>query len=348
MRDLIGILEQGPSEPPVRVLAIDDDPRAIPVLEAAASLANFDFSAATDAGRCLDLAREIEPDVILLDAMMPAIDGFELCRQLKSDRDLRLIPVVLVTALDSREDRIAGLAAGCDDFMSKPVDRAELTARVRSLARIRRMTEKLDDAERVLESLARSVEAKDGTTGDHCDRLKWGGRAFGAYLGLSEPEIKALERGGILHDIGKIGIPDAVLLKPGKLNAEEWLQMKRHPVIGAELLAPLRTMQRVVPIVRHHDERWDGNGYPDGLAGEEIPLLARVFQILDAFDALTSERPYKPAMTAEQSLKTLEQEAAEGKWDPRLLREFLAFGRQPGGHLGRLSRESNGSSAIAQ
>ncbi|MEC7583666.1 MAG: HD domain-containing phosphohydrolase, partial [Planctomycetota bacterium] len=205
----------------------------------------------------------------------------------------------------------------------------------------------LDDAERVLESLARSVEAKDGTTGDHCDRLKWGGRAFGAHLGLSEPDIKALERAGILHDIGKVGIPDAVLQKPGKLNSEEWQLMKQHPVIGAELLAPLRTMQRVVPIVRHHHERWDGQGYPDGLAGEEIPLLARVFQLLDAFDALTSERPYKSAMTPEESLATLEKEAAEGKWDPRLLREFQAFGRQPGGDLHRLSSESGGTSASA-
>ena len=347
MRDLVGVLHQAPGEPPVRVLAIDDDPRAIPVLEAAASLAGFEFAAATQADRCLDMARELEPDVILLDALMPTIDGFELCRRIKSDDELELIPVVLVTALDSREDRLAGLAAGCDDFMSKPVDRAELTARVRSLARIRRITEKLDDAERVLESLARSVEAKDGTTGDHCDRLKWGGRSFGTHLGLSEPEIRALERAGILHDIGKIGIPDAVLQKPGKLNPEEWQLMRRHPVIGAELLAPLRTMHRVVPIVRHHHERWDGKGYPDGLKGEEIPLLARVFQILDAFDALTSERPYKPAFTSEQSLEILEQEMAAGKWDPRLLREFLVFGRQPGLDLHRRASEAGDSSTVA-
>jgi len=315
---------------PVHVLAVDDDPSAIPVLEAAATLAGFRFSSTTRPMACLDLAREIEPDVILLDAIMPKIDGFELCRQIKQDPDLQLIPVVLVTALDSKEDRLHGLEAGCDDFMSKPIDRSVLTARVRSLARLRRLTENLDDAEKVLESLARSVEAKDGTTGDHCDRLKNAGRAFGTHLGLSAVDVKALERAGVLHDIGKVGIPDAVLQKPGAFTPEERKIMETHTIIGAELLAPLRTMQRVVPIVRHHHERWDGKGYPDQLSGEGVPLLARCFQILDAFDALTSERPYKRAFTIDEACEILQQERLEGKWDPTLMDEFLSFGRDGG------------------
>lgn len=315
-------------ERPIHVLAVDDDPGAISVLEAAAALAGFEFSATTHAVECMDLARKIEPDVIILDALMGELDGFELCRKIKQDEGLQLIPVVLVTGLDSKEDRLNGVESGCDDFMSKPFGRLELTARVRSLARVRRLTENLDDAEKVLESLARSVEAKDDTTGDHCDRLKLSGVAFGKHLGLSAPEVKALERAGVLHDIGKIGIPESILLKPGKLTPEEWEVMQTHTTIGAALLKPLRTMQRVVPIVRHHHERWDGNGYPDGLGGEDIPLLARAFQLLDAFDALTSERPYKRAFTAEESCEILEKEATGGKWDPALLEEFLALHRK--------------------
>jgi putative two-component system response regulator len=198
-----------------------------------------------------------------------------------------------------------------------------LTARVNSLARVRRLTENLDDAEKVLEMLARGVEAKDETTGDHCDRLTKAGIAFGTHLNFSTPDVKALGRAGVLHDIGKIGIPDAILLKPGKLTPDEWKVMETHTTIGAGLLKPLRTMQRVLPIVRNHHERWDGKGYPDGLAGEDIPLLARVFQLLDAFDALTSERPYKRAFTVEESCDILAKEAESGKWDPRLLKEFL-------------------------
>jgi putative two-component system response regulator len=326
------------SERPVHVLAVDDDANSIAVLEAAASLAGFRFSSTTHPTECLDLIAELEPDVILLDVMMPEIDGFEVCRKIKEDGKLQLIPIVLVTALDSKDDKIKGLEAGCDDFMSKPVDRVELTARVKSLARVRRLTENLDDAEKVLETLARGVEAKDETTGDHCDRLTEAGIAFGRHLGFSAPDVKALGRAGILHDIGKIGIPDSILLKQGKLTPEEWKVMETHTTIGADLLKPLRTMQRVVPIVRHHHERWDGKGYPDGLSGEDVPLLARAFQLLDAFDALTSERPYKRAFTVEESCEILVKEAESGKWDPTLLKEFLTLHNKQGDSYPREKR----------
>lgn len=307
------------------VLAIDDDPGSLQVLKAVAALAGFELTTSTKPLQCLSLMEEIDPDVILLDVMMPEITGFELCRQIKSHPDLRFTPVVLITALDSKKDLLEGLEAGCDDFMTKPFDRTILTTRVRSLARLRSLTRNLDNAEKVLESLARSVESKDATTGDHCDRLTRSGMLFADHLGLNAAEKKAMGRAGILHDIGKIGIPDSILLKPGKLTASEWEVMKTHTTIGADLLAPLRTMRRVAPIVRHHHERWDGNGYPDGLAGENIPKLARAFQILDAFDALTSERPYKRAFTVEESCKILGEEAESGKWDPNLLREFLSL-----------------------
>jgi putative two-component system response regulator len=313
------------ADKPVHIVAIDDEPSAIAVLKAACEIAGFNLSYANDPRTGLELVRQQEPDVVLLDVMMPEVNGFEVCAQLKNDPDTQLIPIIMITALDSRDDRIRGIEAGCDDFVSKPFDRLELTTRVRSLARLRRLTADLDDAEKILSSIAKNVEAKDENTGDHCDRLTRIGAAFGAYLGLPTPDIKALARAGILHDIGKIGIPDAVLLKKGKLDAEEWAIMQQHPVIGAELLAPLRSMRRVVPIVRHHHESWNGNGYPDGLAGEEIPLIARAFGLVDAFDALTTERPYKRALSVEETFEVLNKECVAGKWDPEMLKKFTQF-----------------------
>ena len=311
--------------PEIRVFAIDDDESAILVLEGYCLAANFQLHYTHDPHEAVSIAKTQQPDVIISDVMMPGLNGFEVCKALKADPDTSLIPVLMVTALDSRDDRLRGIEAGCDDFMPKPVDRLIFNARVRSLARIRNLTADLDDAKTVLSSLALSVEAKDGTTGDHCARLSQIGRLFGGYLGLPEPDIRALESGGVLHDIGKIGIPDAVLLKPGKLNDEEWVVMRTHTLIGYELLKPLHTMKRVSGIVRNHHERWDGKGYPDGLTGTEIPHLARVFQIFDAFDALTSKRPYKPAFTIEKSLAILKEEKTQGKWDPELIDQFSAF-----------------------
>ncbi len=242
-----------------------------------------------------------------------------------------MTPIVLVTGLDSQADRIRGIESGCDDFMVKPFDQIQLRARIRALARNKRLNENLDNAVAVLESLARLVEARDATTGDHCDRLIRLGQAFGTHLKLSRADISALSRGGVLHDVGKVGVPDNVLLKKGKLTDDEWTLMRRHPVIGAELLEPLRTMDRVVQIVRHHHERWDGMGYPDGLRARKIPYLARVFQLLDAFDALTSERPYKRAFSTLESIQILQDESTQGKWDPELVENFVRFIEQGGG-----------------
>jgi len=311
--------------PKISVLAIDDDASAIAVIEAYCLASNFELKYTHEPKEALELAIRHQPDVIISDVMMPGMNGFEVCQQLKSHPDTALIPVLMVTALDSRGDRLKGIEAGCDDFMTKPVDRLIFTARVKSLARIRKLTADLDDAKTVLSSLALSVEAKDGTTGDHCARLTKIGRLFGEHLDLPEPDIRALESGGVLHDLGKIGIPDAVLLKPGKLNEEEWDIMRTHTLIGYDLLKPLRTMQRVSSVVRNHHERWDGKGYPDGLAGDDIPLLARVFQIFDAFDALTSKRPYKPAFSIEKSLAILDEEKDQGKWDKDLVSKFKDF-----------------------
>ena len=307
------------------VLGVDDDPGALAVLESVADSLGYRFIAADNPIDGLQAVSDYGPDIVLLDVMMPGMNGFEVCRRIKESDETRLIPVVLVTALDSRDARLRGIEAGCDDFVTKPLDRLEVKARVRSLVRARRLNENLEDAEAVLVSVARVIEARDETTGDHCDRLIRRARSFGKDLQLTREQIKALSRAGVLHDIGKIGIPDSVLLKPGKLTEEEWDIMKLHPIIGADLLAPLRTMRLVVPIVRHHHERWDGAGYPDGLSGDDIPFLARVFQILDAYDALRSERPYKRAFTHEESIDILEDEARNGKWDPNIVSRFTEF-----------------------
>lgn len=314
--------DSSPFASPIRVLVIDDDPQALVIMEAYARSFGFHFFGLDDPRLAIEVALSVMPDVILTDAMMPGVSGFEVCRQLRESESLRLIPIVMITSLDSTQDRVRALDLGATDFMSKPVDRAVLDARVRSLGQLKRLIDTLDSAERVLNSLALCAEARDRTTGEHCERLRREGRRFGEYLRLDSASVVALERAGYLHDIGKIAIPDAVLQKTGKLTPEEWTVMKSHSVIGADLLAPLSTMSRVLPIVRHHHERWDGAGYPDGLTGEQIPYLARVFQLLDSWDALTHERPYKTAMPPSEALALLTLEAAEGRWDPALFEQF--------------------------
>ncbi|MBE9112309.1 response regulator [Nodosilinea sp. LEGE 07298] len=266
-----------------------------------------------------------QPDLILLDVMMPGLDGFEVCRRLKDNENTRLIPVVFVTALADREARLRGIEAGGDDFLTKPFDQLELSARVKSLIHQKRLNEDLDHAEQVLFSIARTIESRDPNTGDHCDRLVILARSFGEYLGLAPTHIRDLAWAGYLHDIGKVGIPDAVLLKTGSLTVAERNIMEQHVAIGESICRPLRTMQGVVPIIRHHHERWNGSGYPDGLVGAAIPRLAQIFQLIDIFDALTHDRPYKPAFPLEESLSIMRQEVERGWRDPALMDQFEAF-----------------------
>lgn len=258
-------------------------------------------------------------DVVLLDIMMPGIDGFETCRAIREKLGEQLLPVIMLTALDGSEDVANAMAAGANDFVHKPFNGVELLARLGAAVTHKRVTDTLDSTESVLFALARMVEAKDSTTGGHCDRLAHMGVVFGERLGCSYEELEALRRGGVLHDIGKLGIPDSVLLKPGKLTEEEWVVMRRHPTIGASLVSPLRTMQMTADIVRCHHERWNGSGYPDGLKGEGIPYLARIFQLVDAYDALRSDRPYKKAFSIAETLKIMQDERERGLWDPALM-----------------------------
>jgi cyclic di-GMP phosphodiesterase len=310
---------------PLSILAVDDDATNLLVIEKMLSPLGCIVKKALSGLEAIEMIREQLPDVILLDVMMPGMSGFEVCRKLKGSESTRLVPIIIVTALQEKEDRIKGIQAGCDDFISKPIDRLELVARVHALGQVKRLNDDLDHAEAVVLSLARAVEAKDTTTGDHCDRLIRLSRAFGTSLGLDEKSIRTLERASILHDVGKIGIPDAILLKPGKLTKEEWEIMRTHPIMGEEICYPLKSLAEVCPIIRHHHEKWNGTGYPDGLVGDSIPYLARVFQVMDVFDAMATERPYKHAFSLDETIATLEKETAEGFWDPDIVKLFVDF-----------------------
>jgi putative two-component system response regulator len=263
------------------------------------------------------------PDLILSDVIMPGKSGYELCRELKENPATRLIPFVLITGLSNREDRVRGIEAGADDFLNKPIFPEELFARVKSLLKLKEFTDELETAESVLCSLGLSVESRDPYTEGHCERLALHASALGRHLGLDDESVVALRRGGFLHDLGKIAIPDEILKKGSNLTASEWEIMKQHPLIGENICQPLKSLRRVLPIIRNHHEHSDGSGYPDGLKKQDIPLLARVLQVADVYDALRTVRPYKAALSHEQAAATMREEAMAGLWDQDLVNEFF-------------------------
>lgn len=270
----------------------------------------------------LALMQSSRLDLVIIDRDMAQGDGLDCCRRVKSTRGADLIPILMVTARNTVDDEVAGIQAGAAEYLTKPLHPEIFRARIRSLIRHKVAIDRLEESEAILFALAQAVEKRDHSTGGHCQRLALLSTAFGLRLGLSAPHLVALHRGGYLHDIGKIAVPDAVLFKPSRLTAEEWVLMKTHCVRGEEICAPLRSLKDVLPIIRSHHERWDGSGYPDGLSGEKIPLLARVLQLADAYDALISERPYKAAYSREQALDILVKEADFGWRDPVLTQLF--------------------------
>jgi putative two-component system response regulator len=340
LAELIGTPATGSGHETGTILVVDDLDASARLLARLLSKDGHDVRFARDGHEALEAVALLHPDVILMDVVMPTLDGFETCRLLKRDPSTRLVPVVLVTALQDSRDRVRGLEVGADDFLSKPVNTAELSARVRSLLRIKRFTDELDSAESVLLSLAMTIEARDATTEGHCQRLASYAAALGTRIGLSSDDISALARGGFLHDIGKVGIPDAVLLKPTRLTVEEFAIMKGHTLIGDRLCGELRSLRRVRPIVRHHHERLDGTGYPDGLRGADVPLSAQIMGIVDVFDAMTTERPYKKAYSAEHAYEELTMEAQKGWRDLELVNTFIGLGVN--GQLPRFGAEGSG------
>jgi putative two-component system response regulator len=304
------------------VLVADDDSSNRELMQELLSGEGLEVITVPDGLAALDELSRVQADLVILDVLMPGRSGLEVCERIKANPETYLIPVILVTSLSDKQDRINGIKVGADDFLTRPVDRTELLARARSLIKLKSRTDELERAEAVLFTLARSIEGKDPYTHGHCERLADYSARLGERLGLPEEQITALRRGGVVHDIGKIAVPDSILLKPSSLSPEEWKLVREHPAVGERICAPLKSFRFVLPIIRHHHEKFDGTGYPDGLRGESIPTTARVLQIVDVYDALTTKRPYKRAFSSTEALQTMREEVAKGWWDPDIFDQF--------------------------
>jgi putative two-component system response regulator len=308
-----------------RILVVDDVAQNRTLLRRLLETEGYDVTTAGDAieAHCLTLTSP--PDLVLCDVHMPRMSGVEFCRALKQKERTRLLPVVLITGLADRASRLAAIEAGADDFIAKPFDPIELRARIRSLVRLKTYTDELESAESILLSLALTVEARDRYTYGHCGRLSKHATAVGQRLGLGSDELKALHRGGYLHDVGKIAIPDAILYKDSALTSFEFKVMAEHTVIGERLCGDLKSLAAVRSIIRSHHERLDGSGYPDGLRGADVPLLAQIIAIADVYDAITTDRPYRRAHSPERAVAELTNDVNAGKLDGELVRTFADY-----------------------
>ena len=308
-----------------RILVVDDQPGIAGLMRQLLTLRGYDVVTASNVEQAEAEVRRQPPDLILSDVMMPGKSGYEFCRGLKEDPATRLIPFVLITGLSDSSDKVRGIEAGADDFLNKPVLAEELIARVKSLLRLKEFTDELETADSVLCTLGLIVEGRDPYTEGHCERLSIHASDLGRHLALDEDSILALKRGGYLHDLGKIAVPDEILRKGSNLTPEEWAVMKQHPVTGENICRPLKSLRLVLPIIRSHHEHFDGSGYPDGLHKHEIPMLARVLQVADVYDALRTARPYKPTLSHTRAVHVMQEEAGKGLWDGELVAEFVAM-----------------------
>ncbi len=311
------------AEAKYKVLVVDDEAAQRLLVTEILESQEFDVIEAVNGRDAIACIKEHEFDIVVLDKCMPDISGDEVCCLVRNELEMPFLPLIMVTGTADDEELQKSLQSGASDFVRKPYSSIELLARVRAAANNKRVTDQLDNMESILFALARMVEAKDEVTGDHCSRLEHMSVVFGKELGLDFNELVALRRGGVLHDIGKLGIPDSILLKKGPLTSEEWDVMRQHSALGCYLCNGLKSMKYTVPIIRHHHERWDGGGYPDRLKGEEIPFLARAFQILDIYDALSNERPYKKAFSQDEIIAIFEEDVEKGWRDPALVSVFL-------------------------
>ncbi|MGH7300079.1 MAG: HD-GYP domain-containing protein [Candidatus Rokuibacteriota bacterium] len=316
--DLTPLLPDRPT-----ILVVEDEPHIRDILSGLLGTLGYRLLMAASAEQALDALDVVSPDLVLTDVHLGAMSGIELCARLKADPRYELMPVVILTAVGDLEARVAGLAAGADDFFTKPVDFVELRTRLGALLRVRLLLSQLERAEAVITTLALTIEARDPYTLGHCDRLSRYAVTIGEALGLDHEMVRSLRLGGYLHDLGKISVPDGILLKPGPLDPIEQERIRAHPGAGSDLVLGLRSMELVRPIMRHHHEKWDGSGYPDGLKGEAIPLGARIISVVDVFDALHTDRPYKAALPRSEAVSTLIRETNAGYWDPRIVETFL-------------------------
>jgi putative two-component system response regulator len=305
------------------VLVVDDVSANLELVEAVFLRAGYTVHMALGANPAIDIFNSYSIDIAILDVMMPGINGFELCNKLKSLTDKFFFPVILLTALNDKKSRITGIECGADDFMSKPFDALELLTKVKSLLKLKELHEELDHSENIIFSLIVAMEANDYYTKGHSTRVGDLAKEFGSFLGFPEKELEILKKAGILHDIGKIGFSENILRKPASLTEEEKKIVRKHPLIGESICRPLLSMRSVLPAIRSHHERWDGNGYPDMLKGDDIPLMARILAILDSYDAMASIRPYRDKRTMDLVLSVMEKEQYDGQWDPELTGLFL-------------------------
>ena len=304
------------------VLIVDDIDLNRRLLKAVLKTANYRILEAKRPSLAVALLEREKVDLVVVDLVMPEMSGPDFCRLLKNDRKTQLIPILMTTSVQGAENEVAGIESGADEFLIKPLQPSIVRTRIRAMLRNKALIDSLEEAETILFALAQSVEHRDRYTGLHCERLATYGIALGQALGLLRHDQLALYRGGYLHDIGKISIPDAILFKRGLLTDGEWQTMRLHTIRGEEICRPMKTLTPVLPIIRSHHERWDGSGYPDGLAGEEIPLLARILQVADIYDALTTARPYKPAFSHQHAIEIMIEESRRGWRDPELVPLF--------------------------
>jgi putative two-component system response regulator len=306
-------------------MVVDDEPAVVEVLRRLLVKEGYGVEVFNGGQEALDALPTVKPHVVLCDVNMPGLTGIEVCRRMKQDPSYRLTPVVMVTGQAQRDARLAGLEAGADDFLAKPVDPQELLTRVRSLVRIKRYTDDLDSAASIIIAMALLIEARDGNTEGHCHRMANYATALGRALDLGEEDLQALHRGGFLHDIGMLAIPDSVLKKSGPLDAGEFELMKSHTTVGDSLCGNLRSLESVRPIIRHHHERCDGSGYPDGLTGDEIPLVAQIMGLVDVYDAVTTRRPYQGPHSSQEALDILRDQVVRGWRRSDLVEAFAAL-----------------------
>jgi putative two-component system response regulator len=320
----------------ITILIVDDEPAGRETLESILEPEGYYLVLAENGYQAIEQAKAVLPDVILLDVMMPGINGFEVCRRIRSEAELAEVPILFLTALDDRQSLLNGLEAGADDFISKPFDRYELRARLLGITRLNRyrklMTERknLEEAHKQLlyaydetiEGWSRAMDLRDKETEGHSQRVTNQTLKLAQALGMPQEQLVHVRRGALLHDMGKLGIPDSILLKPGKLTEEEWELMRQHPQLAHNMLYPIEYLHPALDVPYCHHEKWDGTGYPRGLKGEQIPLAARIFAVVDVWDALTSDRPYRPAWEREKVLEYIQEQSGK-HFDPKVVKAFL-------------------------
>lgn len=308
-----------------RVLIVDDNPTNVELLLAYLKPYGYQLDKAYDGEEALKTIETQAPDLVLLDLMMPKLSGYEVCQKIKSDPKTQFIPVIVITALKELQDKIKAIEMGADDFLMKPFNKVELITRVKSLLKLKELYDDVDRSETIIFTLAEMLEAKDVYTRGHSERVANYSVLLAKHIGLSKQDQSWIRRGALLHDVGKIGIRESILNKPEKLSQEELAHIRSHPARGCEICRTLNSLGPALPIIRHHHERIDGLGYPDGVGEKELSIGPRIVAIADAYDAMTSNRPYRKGIPPTKALKIFEEERDHGQWDAKLVDEFIGL-----------------------